>query len=108
MRGETDFIGSTYPPASASRIPVPESIPSTIKFRIGIQRPDDSIINDTPKTKTEAAMPPYFSLRSDRTLPEPSRRVREQGVDHPGLGGEMLAEHRGPAPVAGPLGGQCS
>src|SRR3978361_1963140 len=33
-------------------------------------------------------------------LPEPSRRVRKQGIDHPGLGGEVAAQHRWPAFVA--------
>src|SRR3977135_2419711 len=33
-------------------------------------------------------------------LPEPSRRVRKQGIDHPGLGGEVTAQHRWPAFVA--------
>src|SRR5260370_40093813 len=54
----------------------------------------------TPKTKTEASLPPFFKLRSPQPLPEPSRRVREQGIDHPGLRGEVAAQHRGAALVA--------
>src|SRR5258708_239655 len=46
------------------------------------------------QTKTEASLPPGFLVRSSQALPQPSRRMREQGVDHPGLRGEVAAQHR--------------
>src|ERR1700682_5924711 len=33
-------------------------------------------------------------------LPQPSRRMREQGIDHPGLRGEVAAQYRRPPLVA--------
>src|SRR3984957_20564746 len=50
--------------------------------------------------ETEASLPPLFILRSARPLPEPSRRMREQGVDEAGLRGEVAAQHLGAALVA--------
>src|SRR5665213_1272141 len=53
------------------------------------------------QTKTEASLPPFsHSLLATRRSPEPSRRMREQGIDHAGLGGEVAAQHRGAAFVA--------
>src|ERR1700730_17383723 len=34
------------------------------------------------------------------SLPEPSRRMRQQRIDHPGLRGEVAAQHRGSPLVA--------
>src|SRR5665213_696865 len=57
-------------------------------------------------------MPPFFySLLAIRhllsirysPLSQPSRRMREQGVDQPGLGGEVAAQRSGAAVVAGDL-----
>src|ERR1700694_1056294 len=53
-----------------------------------------------PKTKTEASLPPFFYSAIDSSLPQPSGRVGKQGIDHPGLRGEVAAQHRGPAFVA--------
>src|SRR5216683_6791951 len=48
-----------------------------------------------PQTKTEALLPPFFLCRDPReALPEPSRRVGEQGIDHAGLGDEVVAQCR--------------
>src|ERR1700694_4815947 len=41
-----------------------------------------------------------FSPRPNQTLPEPSRRMREQGVDKTGLRGEVAAQHLRTALVA--------
>src|ERR1700682_2889394 len=55
---------------------------------------------DLSQNKTEASLPPFFIPRSARSLPEPSRGVGEQGVDHPGFGGEVVTQRRGPAVLA--------
>src|SRR4029077_16118052 len=41
-----------------------------------------------------------FCDQSDRGLPEPSRRMREQGVDEAGLRREVAAQRLGPAILA--------
>src|ERR1700694_1899767 len=53
-----------------------------------------------PKTKTEASLPPFFYSAIDSSLPQPSRRLRQQRIHHPGLRGEVAAQHRRPALVA--------
>src|SRR6476620_5634419 len=45
-----------------------------------------------PQSKTEAARPPFLFATRYRPLPQPPRRVREQGVDQPGLRGEVAAQ----------------
>src|SRR5260370_37595082 len=46
-------------------------------------------------TKREALLPPFFILRSTGTFPQPPRRMREQGVDHARLRGQVAAQYRG-------------
>src|ERR1700730_14498394 len=53
------------------------------------------------KTETEASLPPFFIPQSTRTLPQPSRRMREQRIDQPRLRGQVAAQHRRSALVAG-------
>src|SRR3981081_1791973 len=52
------------------------------------------------KNKTEASLPPFLIAQSTQVLSQPSRGMREQGVDQPGFRGEGAAQHRGPAVVA--------
>src|SRR6202049_2953776 len=53
-----------------------------------------------PKQKRRHRCLRFYSPFAIRNLPEPARRMREQGVDQPGLRGEVAAQHRGPAFVA--------
>jgi hypothetical protein len=46
-----------------------------------------------PQTKTEALLPPFSFSPIVCALPEPSRRMREQGVDEAGLRGQMAAQY---------------
>src|SRR3954468_24511220 len=49
----------------------------------------------------EAARPPFFILQSVSHLPQPSRRMREQGVDQAGLRGQVAAQGLRAAILAG-------
>src|SRR3954452_16280582 len=49
----------------------------------------------------EAARPPFFILQSVSNLPQPSRRMREQGVDEAGLRGQVTAQRLWAAILAG-------
>src|SRR5882724_10404953 len=53
-----------------------------------------------PKTKEEASLPPLYCTLPAEPLSQPSRRMREQGIDEAGLGGEVATKHRRPAFVA--------
>src|ERR1700676_158898 len=55
---------------------------------------------DALKTKTEASLPPLSFCNQPKPLPQPSRRMREQGVDEAGLRGEVAAKDRGSPVVA--------
>src|ERR1700730_7445460 len=55
---------------------------------------------DALKTKTEASLPPLSFCNQPKPLPQPSRRMREQGVDEAGLRGEVAAKDRGSSVVA--------
>src|SRR3984893_13963469 len=53
------------------------------------------------KTKTEASLPPSFIVRLRLSLPQPPRRMREQRIHQPRLRGQVAAQHRWSAFIAG-------
>src|ERR1700722_18690407 len=54
----------------------------------------------SPKTKTEASLPPFFIRDQIKPLSEPTRGMGEQRVDEAGLRDEVAAQHCGAAFVA--------
>src|SRR5271169_2249487 len=62
---------------------------------------DQELGRHRSKTKTEAARPPFlFAIRCSKILSQPSRGMREQGVDEAGLRGQVAAQRLRPAVLA--------
>src|SRR5690349_11285726 len=53
------------------------------------------------RKKTEASLPPFSLKLVVPGLPEPSRRMGQQGVDQAGLRGQVAAQRRGATLIAG-------
>src|ERR1700682_2280703 len=65
--------------------------------------PEARSVASTHKQKRRHHCLRFFILRSTRALPEPSCRMREQRIDQPGFRGEVTAQRRGSAILAGNL-----